>query len=1057
MLISFLCPSCEFKLEVDAEAIGRTVKCSECGESITVPKVRAGPGTTIGGFKIETLIGKGGMGEVYLARQISMGRNVALKILPPQFTVSENNVQRFLKEVRMAARLEHPNVVRAYEAGEDNGVYFLAMAFVDGETVEHKLDREGPMPEREALEIIRKSASALAYAWNEHHIVHRDIKPSNIMLSRRGETLLADLGLSKSTEETGMTMSGTVMGTPNYMSPEQAEGHAHIDFRCDIYSLGATLYHMLTGNIPFHGSSVIEILRKQLTETLPDPRESNLDVSGDTVTLMERMLAKKPGNRQASWEEVIREIDGVLSGAPSLHATMVSGESVLIRADTVVATVVGGDGPTPLSGPAKAEQEAREKTDTQRGEGDRHRRPVEALQPGRSGRPKKSGVARAAAGVLLLGLAVWGITALRKWAKTSPTPSPVPVPPAPPETVQAPPEEQWHTLPNGLKFGKPVSLGPAVNSDARDTGPCVSADGGTLVFSSDRSGGRGGEDLWMSGRPDPGSPWGEPENLGTVVNSAHKDGSPCLSWDGLTLLFVSNRPDGQGSTDLWMSTRAEGGGPWSRPVNLGSTVNSATSEGSPCLSPDGLTLIFDSERQADKNGIDLWQATRAHANAPWSEPVRLGSMVNCWDRDQCAGLSGDGLALFFMSGLEEGYGGRGDLWMSTRDSAASEWGESVHLGPFVNTSAFESEPCVSADGQWLYFMSDRPGGYGEWDLYCAPIQRPANNESAKSQPETWLTLPNGWKVGWPENLGPVVNSDATEVEPAVSADGSSLIFASERSGGHGSRDLWMSQRSDPESPWGKPVNLGSVVNSQRFDDSPSLSSDSLTLVFDSDRDNRSCGGLWMSTRTDAAAQWRRPVRVVVPGTENLGGWRVLGPHFAPDGMAFLAASKEIPGGVGDYDLWMSRRSGPAGTWERPVSLGAAVNCSGPDLSPCLSADGLVLLFQSSRAGGLGRTDFWMSTRTDAQAPWREPVNLGPCVNSRYAEHTASLSTDGRRLYFTSDRPGGYGKQDIYCAPIRPAATVQREVREVQVRQQPSVATNKLLHWLDRQLAPLRHR
>jgi len=415
MLVSFLCSSCEVKLEVDATATGTVVQCPECNEAITVPKVRPGPGTTIHGFKVEALLGKGGMGEVYLAKQISMDRNIALKILPPQFAMNEEDVQRFLKEVRMAARLEHPNVVRAYEAGEDHDVYFLAMAFVDGETVTEKLDREGAMSEREALQIIRKAASALQYAWNEHRIIHRDIKPSNIMINRRGEPLLADLGLSKSVDEVGMTMSGAVMGTPNYMSPEQAEGHVNIDFRCDIYSLGATLYHMLTGLMPFYGSSVMDVLRKQLTEDLSDPRETNPDVSKATVDLMERMLAKSPDNRHADWGEVIGEIDGILSGHPSLHAPMASGQSVMIRArDTSSgdATLVGETDP---SEPAVAEDETiltatpPSKADQVHAAG--ARRPRKSAPPAKKSKaPLIAGVA--VGGVLILGLAVWGVTSM---------------------------------------------------------------------------------------------------------------------------------------------------------------------------------------------------------------------------------------------------------------------------------------------------------------------------------------------------------------------------------------------------------------------------------------------------------------------------------------------------------------------------------------------------------------------------------------------------------------------------------------------------------------------
>jgi formylglycine-generating enzyme required for sulfatase activity/predicted Ser/Thr protein kinase/DNA-directed RNA polymerase subunit RPC12/RpoP len=354
--IAFQCSECKSELEVECTAMGTQVACPACGKPIAVPQQNVGPGCTLKGFRIERLLGKGGMGEVYLAQQLSMDRRVALKILPSLFTREQENVDRFLKEVRMAARLVHPNVVPAFEAGEDTGVHFLAMAYVEGETVGERLKRQGPMREEEALKIVRDVVEALKYAWDEHHIIHRDIKPSNIMIDRRGRTQVMDLGLSKSVDEAcGLTISGTVLGTPNYMSPEQAEGHARVDFRSDMYSLGAALYHMLTGQTPFAGSSLVEVLRKQLTESLPDPRQFNRALGELCVTLMERMLAKKAEDRYPTWEGLLDDIDRVLAGQTTVHGALAVGRSMLIR--TVAATSLR---------PAVAEPAAKAKRPTQK-------------------------------------------------------------------------------------------------------------------------------------------------------------------------------------------------------------------------------------------------------------------------------------------------------------------------------------------------------------------------------------------------------------------------------------------------------------------------------------------------------------------------------------------------------------------------------------------------------------------------------------------------------------------------------------------------------------------
>jgi len=188
VLITFDCPKCESSLEIEASAAGSQIQCPQCNTPVTVPRKGVEPGTTIGGFQVAKLLGEGGMGQVFLARQLSTDRNVALKILPPEFTVREHFVERFRNEVRMAARLDHTNIVTVYEAGEDESIHYMAMAYVKGESLSEKLAREGAMPEKQALDMVRKLAGALAYAWDRHRVLHRDIKPSNIMIDQDGES-----------------------------------------------------------------------------------------------------------------------------------------------------------------------------------------------------------------------------------------------------------------------------------------------------------------------------------------------------------------------------------------------------------------------------------------------------------------------------------------------------------------------------------------------------------------------------------------------------------------------------------------------------------------------------------------------------------------------------------------------------------------------------------------------------------------------------------------------------------------------------------------------------
>ncbi|OHB74887.1 MAG: hypothetical protein A2Z25_10715 [Planctomycetes bacterium RBG_16_55_9] len=275
-------------------------------------------------------------------------------------------------------------------------------------------------------------------------------------------------------------------------------------------------------------------------------------------------------------------------------------------------------------------------------------------------------------------------------------------------------------------FGKPQNLGPTVNSLYHDAGPSLSADGLDLYFYSDRPGGSGGYDIWVSTRQGVEDPWGLPANLGAPVNSQYNECYPSLSSDGLTLYFSdyysgSPRPGGLSAGDIWMTTRPSRSAPWGTPVNMGAPINGSTLDMSPTISGDCLTLIFTSNNRAGGRGSwDLWMSTRAGVQDPWGPPMNLGSTVNSGGWDGEGGLSWDGRAVFFDSG-RAGIVGTVDLWMSTRKTIADPWAVAVNLGSVVNSSGNDGTARVSPDMRTLYFCSDRPGGFGSYDLYTAPI------------------------------------------------------------------------------------------------------------------------------------------------------------------------------------------------------------------------------------------------------------------------------------------------------------------------------------------------
>jgi serine/threonine protein kinase len=253
-------------------------------------------GRRFGAYEVLEELGSGGMGKVYRAKNVTLERIVALKTLAPQFSADEGFVHRFLKEARAAARLNHSNIVQIYDFGCEEGLYYLAMEYVDGQSLSSLLKR-GRFSERHALLVVRHAVRALAVAHADG-IVHRDIKPDNIMLTTKGGLKLVDLGIAKRMDEgQGMTQTGQAVGTPLYISPEQIRGARDIDARADIYSLGATFYQLITGKAPYQGTSSAVVMTMHLTHKLPDPRIYEPSLSEGVCRILRKMMAKERDER----------------------------------------------------------------------------------------------------------------------------------------------------------------------------------------------------------------------------------------------------------------------------------------------------------------------------------------------------------------------------------------------------------------------------------------------------------------------------------------------------------------------------------------------------------------------------------------------------------------------------------------------------------------------------------------------------------------------------------------------------------------------------------------
>ena len=255
----------------------------------------------LGPYRIKGVIGRGGMGAVYEGFDENLSRTVAIKVLPEEHAISEDFVRRFLAEAKAIAQLSHPNVVAVHYAGSEEGQYFFAMEYVEGENLQQVVEREGPLAAKTAVGYAHQAALGLEAACAEG-IIHRDVKPANLMLTPDGVIKVADFGLAHGGDP-GVTTTGEVAGSPYFMSPEQGRGE-HVDHRADMYSLGATLYFLLTGSPPFAGEDAIAIIFKHVNE--PPPKLPNAPYGLER--LMKLLLAKAPSERPADYEHLVRDL-----------------------------------------------------------------------------------------------------------------------------------------------------------------------------------------------------------------------------------------------------------------------------------------------------------------------------------------------------------------------------------------------------------------------------------------------------------------------------------------------------------------------------------------------------------------------------------------------------------------------------------------------------------------------------------------------------------------------------------------------------------------------------
>jgi tRNA A-37 threonylcarbamoyl transferase component Bud32 len=269
-------------------------------------------GETIAGrYKVEELVGHGGMSSVYKARDALLERHVALKILHEQYNADDDFVERFKREARAVAQLQHPNIVTVIDRGDEEGRQYIVFEYIDGENLKEYVVRKGRLDVREALEIGLEVARGLAFA-HDQGLIHRDVKPQNVLLNGDGRAKVTDFGIARTLDVDGMTQTGTVLGTSNYIAPEQASGQ-RVDAHSDVYALGVVLYELLAGEVPFPGESFVAVAMKHMHEPAPNLLDARKDVPLRVANAVDRALEKDPEQRFPTMDAFAAELDACLA------------------------------------------------------------------------------------------------------------------------------------------------------------------------------------------------------------------------------------------------------------------------------------------------------------------------------------------------------------------------------------------------------------------------------------------------------------------------------------------------------------------------------------------------------------------------------------------------------------------------------------------------------------------------------------------------------------------------------------------------------------------------